>query len=42
MNPWGLFVLGFGLLFVFLGITGKAGSVLNGARTKSGNPVKTY
>jgi len=42
MNAWGLFILGAGVLFVLLGITGKAGTVLNGARTKSGAPTKAY
>ena len=42
MNAWGVLILLAGVLFVFLGITGKADNVLNGARTKSGNPAKSY
>lgn len=42
MNAWGLLILGAGLLLLMLGITGKAGSVLNGARVKSGSPAKSY
>jgi hypothetical protein len=42
VNSWGLFILGAGLLIVMLGITGKADSVLNGARKKSGSPTKAY
>lgn len=40
MNAWGIFILLAGVLFVFLGITGKAESVLNHARIQTGNPVK--
>lgn len=42
MNSWGILILAAGALLVLLGITGRAGVVLNGARAKSGNPEKTY
>lgn len=42
MNAWGLMILAVGVLLILLGITGRAGDVLNGARTKSGNPTKAY
>lgn len=42
MNAWGIFILLAGGLLILLGITGKADQVLNGARTKSGAPVKKY
>jgi hypothetical protein len=42
VNAWGVFILLAGVLLVMLGITGKAGTVLNGARTKSGSPTKAY
>jgi hypothetical protein len=41
MNAWGLFIVAVGGLLLILGLTGKAGSVLNGARVKSGNPTTT-
>ena len=41
MNAWGLAIVLLGALAVFLGITGKGEDVINGARSKSGNPVKT-
>jgi hypothetical protein len=30
------------VLFIMLGLTGKADTVLNGFRTKAGAPVKAY
>jgi hypothetical protein len=42
VNAWGLAILAAGILFVLLGVTGKADGVLNGARTKSGAPTKNY
>jgi len=41
-NGWGVLILLAGAVLVLLGITGKADSVLNGVRTKSGNPTKSY
>ena len=40
MNAWGVLILLAGVLLVMLGVTGKAESVLNGARVKSGSPAK--
>jgi hypothetical protein len=42
VNAWGLLILAAGALLVLLGVTGKADNVLNGARKKSGNPIKSY
>lgn len=42
MDAWGILILVVGLILVVLGITGKAGDVLNGARTKAGAPTKVY
>jgi hypothetical protein len=42
VNSYGLLILAAGALLILLGVTGKAGSVLNGARLKSGNPTKSY
>jgi hypothetical protein len=42
VNAWGLLIVIVGGVLVLLGITGKADSVLNGARVKSGNPKKAY
>ena len=40
MNAWGILILLAGVLLLMLGITGKAETVLNGARVRSGNPAK--
>jgi hypothetical protein len=40
VDSWGLILLAAGALLILLGITGRAESVLNGARVKSGNPAK--
>jgi hypothetical protein len=42
VNAWGILIVLTGALLILLGITGKAGDVLNGARTKTGNPTKSY
>lgn len=42
MDAWGVLIALVGVVLVILGITGKAGSVLNGARTKAGAPTKIY
>jgi hypothetical protein len=42
VNAWGIFILLAGVLLVLLGLTGQADTVLNGARTKSGNVTKSY
>lgn len=41
-DAWGVLILLVGIVLVLIGITGRAGDVLNGARTKSGNPTKSY
>lgn len=41
-DSWGVLILLVGVTLVILGITGKAGDVLNGARTKAGAPTKSY
>jgi hypothetical protein len=40
VDGWGILILLAGVVFILLGVTGKAESVLNGARTKSGSPAK--
>lgn len=42
MDAWGILILLVGVVLLLLGVTGKADSVLNGARTKAGAPTKSY
>jgi hypothetical protein len=41
-DAWGVAIALIGVFLVILGITGKGGDVLNGARTKAGAPTKSY
>jgi hypothetical protein len=41
VDAWGVLILLAGVVILLLGITGKAETVLNGARVKSGNPAKS-